>query len=152
MSIHRSQKTGAAFRHLFPFSLALLLGVSGAASAASVNTTGLAITDTTVTVGDLHSATGTMAISEIGSIQAEMLAIDQINAAGGVLGRKIEVIDRSHQGRRGQRLAYVCRKSPQAAGEGQGGDRVRLLDFSLAQGRIAGVRERKWPPLLSHLL
>ncbi|MEK0446403.1 MAG: urea transporter substrate-binding protein [Verrucomicrobiota bacterium] len=59
---------------------------------AQVNTTGLAITDTTVTVGQLHSSTGTMAISETGSIQAEQLAIDQINAAGGVLGRQIKVI------------------------------------------------------------
>jgi urea transport system substrate-binding protein len=59
---------------------------------ATVNTTGLAITDTTVTVGQLHSATGTMAISETGSIQAEQLAIDQINAMGGVLGRQIKVI------------------------------------------------------------
>lgn len=57
-----------------------------------VNTTGLAVTDDTVTVGQLHSATGTMAISETGSIQAEQLAIDQINAAGGVLGRQIKVI------------------------------------------------------------
>jgi urea transport system substrate-binding protein len=45
-----------------------------------------------VTVGQLHSATGTMAISETGSIQAERLAIDQINAMGGILGRKIEII------------------------------------------------------------
>jgi urea transport system substrate-binding protein len=52
----------------------------------------LAVTDTTVTVGQLHSATGTMAISETGSIQAERLAIEQINAMGGVLGRKIEII------------------------------------------------------------
>lgn len=59
---------------------------------AKVNTTKLAITDTEVTVGQLHSATGTMAISETGSIQAERLAIEQINAAGGVLGRKIKVI------------------------------------------------------------
>jgi urea transport system substrate-binding protein len=59
---------------------------------ATVNTTGLAITDTEVTVGQLHSATGTMAISETGSIQAERLAIDQINAMGGVLGRKIKII------------------------------------------------------------
>ena len=57
-----------------------------------VNTTGLAVTDDTVTVGQLHSATGTMAISETGSIQAEQLAIDQINAVGGVLGRQIKVI------------------------------------------------------------
>ncbi len=59
---------------------------------ATVNTTGLAVTDTTVTVGQLHSATGTMAISETGSIEAEQLAIDQINAGGGVLGRQIKVI------------------------------------------------------------
>jgi urea transport system substrate-binding protein len=59
---------------------------------AQVNTSGLRVTDDTVTVGQLHSATGTMAISETGSIQAEQLAIDQINASGGVLGRKIEVI------------------------------------------------------------
>jgi urea transport system substrate-binding protein len=50
------------------------------------------VTDTVVTVGQLHSATGTMAISETGSIQAEQLAIEQINAAGGILGRKIKII------------------------------------------------------------
>jgi len=60
--------------------------------AADVNTTGLSVTDDTVTVGILHSATGTMAISETGSIQAEKLAIEQINASGGVLGRQIKYI------------------------------------------------------------
>src|SRR5882672_7165382 len=55
---------------------------------AKVNTTGLAVTNTEVTVGILHSVTGTMAISETGSVEAEKLAIEQINAAGGVLGRK----------------------------------------------------------------
>ena len=59
---------------------------------ATINTTKLAVTDTEVTVGQLHSSTGTMAISETGSIQAEQLAIDQINAMGGILGRKIKVI------------------------------------------------------------
>ncbi|WP_340119211.1 urea ABC transporter substrate-binding protein [Pelagibius sp. 7325] len=59
---------------------------------AEVNTTGLAVTDDTVTIGILHSITGTMAISETGSVQAEKLAIEQINAMGGVLGRKIEYI------------------------------------------------------------
>ena len=63
-----------------------------APATSAVNTTGLAVTDTEVTVGILHSATGTMAISETGSIQAEKLAIEQINAAGGVLGRKIKYI------------------------------------------------------------
>lgn len=59
---------------------------------AEVNTTGLAVTDTTVTVGQLHSITGTMAISETGSVEAERLAIEQINAMGGVLGRQIEIV------------------------------------------------------------
>lgn len=59
---------------------------------AEVNTTGLAVTDDKVTVGILHSVTGTMAISETGSVQAEKLAIQQINDMGGVLGRKIEFI------------------------------------------------------------
>lgn len=66
--------------------------LSSAAWADTANTTGLAVTDTTVTVGQLHSATGTMAISETGSIQAERLAIEQINAAGGILGRQIKVV------------------------------------------------------------
>ncbi|GAB3670290.1 urea ABC transporter substrate-binding protein [Salinisphaera aquimarina] len=55
-----------------------------------VMTTGLSVTDDTVNVGILHSLTGTMAISETGSIQAEKLAIKQINAQGGVLGRQIK--------------------------------------------------------------
>lgn len=59
---------------------------------AAVSTTGLAVTDTTVTVGQLHSITGTMAISETGSVEAERLAISQINAMGGVLGRQIKII------------------------------------------------------------
>lgn len=58
----------------------------------AANTTGLAVTDTIVTVGQLHSATGTMAISETGAIQAERLAIEQINAQGGVLGRQVKII------------------------------------------------------------
>lgn len=73
-------------------SLVSPFGAHAGTTTAEVNTTGLAVTDTTVTVGQLHSATGTMAISETGSIQAERLAIEQINEAGGVLGRKIEII------------------------------------------------------------
>lgn len=68
------------------------LTFAAAPATAAVNTTKLAVTDTEVIVGQLHSATGTMAISETGSIQAERLAIDQINASGGILGRKIKII------------------------------------------------------------
>src|SRR5712675_665453 len=65
---------------------------SAGPATSAVNTTGLAVTDTEVTCGILHSATGTMAISETGSIEAEKLAIEQINAIGGILGRKIKII------------------------------------------------------------
>ena len=77
---------------LLPVLAASSLGFAAPPPTSAVNTTKLAVTDTEVIVGQLHSATGTMAISETGSIQAERLAIDQINAMGGILGRKIKVI------------------------------------------------------------
>lgn len=46
---------------------------------------------TTVKVGILHSLSGTMAISETSVRDAELLAIKEINAAGGVLGKQIEI-------------------------------------------------------------
>jgi len=45
-----------------------------------------------IKVGVLHSLTGTMAISEKSVMQATLLAIDEINASGGVLGRRIEPV------------------------------------------------------------
>lgn len=46
----------------------------------------------TVKVGILHSLSGTMAISEVSLRNAEMMAIEEINAAGGVLGKQIEPV------------------------------------------------------------
>ena len=46
----------------------------------------------TVRVGVLHSLTGTMAISEVTVKNATLPAIDEINAKGGVLGKKIEPV------------------------------------------------------------
>lgn len=46
----------------------------------------------TIKVGVLHSLTGTMAISEVTVKNATLLAIEQINASGGVLGKKIEPV------------------------------------------------------------
>ncbi|MDH3346730.1 MAG: urea ABC transporter substrate-binding protein [Desulfobulbaceae bacterium] len=45
-----------------------------------------------VQIGVLHSQTGTMAVSEQSVIDATLLAIDQLNLQGGVLGRKVEAI------------------------------------------------------------
>ncbi len=46
----------------------------------------------TVKVGILHSQTGTMLISETSLRDAELMAIEEINASGGVLGHSIEPI------------------------------------------------------------
>ncbi|MBU6189935.1 MAG: urea ABC transporter substrate-binding protein [Betaproteobacteria bacterium] len=45
-----------------------------------------------IKVGILHSLSGTMAISETVLKDVAMMAIDEINAAGGVLGRKLEPV------------------------------------------------------------
>lgn len=93
----RPSLTRRCGRDVFTAALALLLYANTANTApvptAQANTTSLAVTDDAVTVGILHSVTGTMAISEAGSVEAEKLAIEQINAAGGVLGRQIKIIE-----------------------------------------------------------
>jgi urea transport system substrate-binding protein len=45
-----------------------------------------------VKVGILHSLTGTIAIAEKSVVDAEMLAIEEINKAGGVMGHKIDAV------------------------------------------------------------
>jgi urea transport system substrate-binding protein len=45
-----------------------------------------------VKIGVLHSLSGTMAISEVSLKDAVQMAVDEINASGGVLGRQIEPI------------------------------------------------------------
>ncbi|SVE44380.1 uncharacterized protein METZ01_LOCUS497234, partial [marine metagenome] len=45
-----------------------------------------------VKVGILHSLSGTMAISEVSLRDAVLMAVDEINAAGGVLGKQIEPV------------------------------------------------------------
>ncbi len=64
--------------------------VSGSPAASTVAAAGGG--GDTIKVGILHSLSGTMAISEKSVVDAELLAIDEINAAGGVLGKKIEPI------------------------------------------------------------
>ncbi len=63
------------------------------AAAAALSLVGCSKKDAgdTVKVGILHSLSGTMAISETSVRDAEMLAIKEINAAGGVLGKQIVV-------------------------------------------------------------
>ena len=48
--------------------------------------------DKVVKIGLLHSTTGSMAFSEKSVLNSEIMAIEEINAAGGVLGHQIEAI------------------------------------------------------------
>jgi len=45
-----------------------------------------------VKVGLIHCLSGTMAISERSLLEAELLAIDEINKTGGILGCQIEPV------------------------------------------------------------
>ncbi len=47
---------------------------------------------TPIRVGLLHSTTGYMSISEEGPIQGALLAIEELNLAGGLMGRRIECV------------------------------------------------------------
>lgn len=71
-----------------------LLGKAGIAGAALPYLGGIetAFAAEPIKVGILHSLSGTMSISEIPVKNAELMAIEEINTAGGVLGRKIQPV------------------------------------------------------------
>ena len=76
-------------KRLFAAMAAASLGLAvtacgGSEEKASTDAAAPAEFDDTVTVGILHSLTGTMAISESTLVDTEKMAIDEINAAGGV--------------------------------------------------------------------
>ena len=124
----------------------LLLTGCGARDDASTGSTAASCVDTskdTIKVGSLHSLSGTMAISEVTVANSTKLAIDQINAAGGVLGKKIEIVledgasdpDLRREGREADQLR-LCRFG------------IRRLDLIEPQGHEAQVREPELAALL----
>ncbi|MBP6339167.1 MAG: transporter substrate-binding protein, partial [Vitreoscilla sp.] len=60
-----------------------------AATAAVLGFSSLAQAADTIKVGVLHSLSGTMAISETVLKDTVLMAIDEINAKGGLLGKKL---------------------------------------------------------------
>ncbi len=102
----------------------------------------------TIKVGILHSLSGTIAIIETSLHNAELLAIEEINAKGGVLGKK------TRAGGRGPAVAGagLCRKSQEAAARRQGGRGARLLHVREPSIGAAGVRGVQRPAALSDAL
>ncbi|SDD50626.1 urea transport system substrate-binding protein [Sphingomonas sp. YR710] len=76
------------------FMVALLCGVAmlSACKKAPEDGNAAAPAGDSVKVGVLHSLSGTMAISEVTVKNSTQMAIDEINAAGGVMGKKIEAV------------------------------------------------------------
>jgi urea transport system substrate-binding protein len=70
-----------------------LLKVGAAATAfAGVATAARVFGKKPIRVGVMHSMTGTMSSSELPVIDATLMAIDEVNASGGLLGRKVEAV------------------------------------------------------------
>ncbi len=67
-----------------------LLAIGAATGTALIP--GLAGAQDTAKLGLLHSLSGTIAIAEASLVDAEKMAIEEINASGGVMGKKIEAV------------------------------------------------------------
>ncbi|UQD53485.1 urea ABC transporter substrate-binding protein [Bacillus methanolicus] len=88
-----------AFKLLVLLLCGLVFVLSGCAASSAVDEvkenkkeTSSSGTGDTVKVGILHSLSGTMAISEVSLRDAELMAIEEINESGGLLGKKIEPV------------------------------------------------------------
>ena len=68
------------------------LVAAGAATAMLLAGGAAAQAEETIKVGVLHSLSGTMAISETSLKDVALMAIDEINEAGGLLGKKLEAV------------------------------------------------------------
>ncbi len=66
--------------------------ITGALAASVALTTGMAQAADTIKVGILHSLSGTMAISETSLKNTALMTIEEINAKGGLLGKKLEPV------------------------------------------------------------
>ncbi len=80
--------TGALLLLVIPF-IASACGSPPSGPAAAPASSSSSSQGGEVKVGVLHSLTGTMAISEIAVKNATMMAVEEVNASGGVLGKKI---------------------------------------------------------------
>ncbi len=67
----------------------VLLSIAGSAALVWFLLDRILVDRSPIVVGILHSQTGPMAVSEQSMIDAEVLALEQINAQGGLLGRRV---------------------------------------------------------------
>ena len=94
--LHRSSlKRSALAAGSVVFATSLALSGCGSKATDTEAATAASCVDTsgaTIKVGSLNSLSGTMAISEVTVRDSIKLAVDEINASGGVLGKQIELV------------------------------------------------------------
>ncbi|MFZ1056098.1 MAG: ABC transporter substrate-binding protein [Opitutaceae bacterium] len=83
-----------------PFRILMALG-------AAVALAGAAAAQETIKIGEYASLTGKEAAFGQSSHKGTLLAVEEINAAGGVLGRKIELITEDNQSKQGESATIV---------------------------------------------
>ena len=88
-----------------------------------------------VKIGVLHSLSGTMAISETSLKDVVLMAVEEINATGGVMGKQIKpvVVDPASD------WPLFRRKSERSDYQRGSGGRVRMLDFREPEVGAPGI-------------
>ncbi|MEU4426337.1 urea ABC transporter substrate-binding protein [Actinoplanes sp. NPDC024001] len=89
---YSGRRTAAIVASVAVFAALTACGAKTTDSAAPAAGAAIDTSGDTVKVGLLNSLSGTMAISEVTVRDSLQLAIEEINAAGGVLGKKIEAV------------------------------------------------------------
>ncbi len=74
------------------FSAILRAGICAFTTLGGLIAAAPSMAEDTVKIGVLHSLSGTMAISETSLRDVVLMAVDEINAKGGILGKKIETV------------------------------------------------------------
>ena len=119
------------------------------AGVALVSASGLALAQNTIKVGWLSSLTGPLSSAAIAENQGVQLAVDEINAAGGINGRKIELLTRDTAGdptkavNFAQQLAFSEKVhfviGPVNSGEGLGATPIHRRSFAPVRNVLEGI-------------
>ncbi len=93
--VEEKMKKGIDRRKFLKGSATAALGIAASGFLGSLSLPGIvraAKGSGPIKIGILHSLSGTMAISEVSLRDVVLMAVEEINAAGGVMGRKIEPV------------------------------------------------------------
>ena len=101
-----------------------------------------------IKVGSLHDLSGGLDIYGKPMVDALTLAIEEANAAGGLLGRQLQLVNYDTQ----SSMQLYTQFAQQAALKGQGRRRARRHHLRLARGHSAGARQVQDALLLQHTI